>query len=394
MYFALGLLVAGLLALVVTPAIWRRAMRLARTRIEANVPLTRAEIDADKDQLRAGFAVASRRLEIEAARLKHKLAEGAIALGRRNEEIAALTRDKAGLAEAARRLEARATELAAATTEAERKLATAAAELALREATLAEREATVARLQASLDAKELMTEELRLEMVARATEIANLGDRLNVMAANESASSADRDRAGAELAAERERMTAEQKRIAALEASFAALQAERAGRMAEIERRATQLRAYESEIAVLRRERDEAVEALAHARSETVDGDNLGKALAATETANTDLQLRLSALEDDLAALRAENADLRQVSGAEWESDREENRRLRERLNEIAAGVVRLTQSLEAAAPSVAHDSPAEPIPMTGPRAPAPPAESEGTLADRLHALQHAGARH
>ena len=56
MYFALGLLAAGLLALVVTPAIWRRAMRLARARIEAGVPLTRAEIDADKDQLRAGFA--------------------------------------------------------------------------------------------------------------------------------------------------------------------------------------------------------------------------------------------------------------------------------------------------------------------------------------------------
>ena len=33
MFFALGLLTAGLLALAVAPAIWRRAERLARTRI-------------------------------------------------------------------------------------------------------------------------------------------------------------------------------------------------------------------------------------------------------------------------------------------------------------------------------------------------------------------------
>ena len=49
MYFALGLLTAGLLAVLVTPAIWRRAMRLTRQRIERSVPMTLAEIEADKD---------------------------------------------------------------------------------------------------------------------------------------------------------------------------------------------------------------------------------------------------------------------------------------------------------------------------------------------------------
>ena len=56
MYFGLGLLTASLIALVITPAVWRRAMRLARARIEAKVPMTLSEIVADKDQLRAGFA--------------------------------------------------------------------------------------------------------------------------------------------------------------------------------------------------------------------------------------------------------------------------------------------------------------------------------------------------
>jgi hypothetical protein len=47
MYFTLGLLTAGVLALLVTPAIWRRATRLTRQRIEGSVPMTLAEIQAD-----------------------------------------------------------------------------------------------------------------------------------------------------------------------------------------------------------------------------------------------------------------------------------------------------------------------------------------------------------
>ena len=35
MYFGLGLLVAGLIALAIMPAIWRRAVRLTKKRIEA-----------------------------------------------------------------------------------------------------------------------------------------------------------------------------------------------------------------------------------------------------------------------------------------------------------------------------------------------------------------------
>lgn len=389
MYFALGLLVAGLIALVVTPAIWRRAMRLARRRIEASVPLTRAEIDADKDQLRANFAVASRRLEIEAARLKEKIAQNAVSVGRRDEEIATLARTNASLNDTVAGLESRAAELEAATAAAERELASARAELDVREAQLSEHRADILRLEAGLEAKELMTEELRLEMVARSTEIANLGNRLDDVRASELATAAERDRAGAELAAERARIAGEQKRVASLEASFAALQAERAGRLAEIERRATQIRAYEADLAALRAERDQAVAALAAFRREMVEGDNVRKALAATETANTDLNVRLAALEDDIAALRAENADLRRVSGAEWESDREETRRLRERLNEIAAGVVRMAQQ-EDGAVSARIDEPAAPIPLAPQR---PAAENDGSLAERLRALQHAGAR-
>ncbi|MEH3147033.1 MAG: hypothetical protein PGN34_17160 [Methylobacterium frigidaeris] len=70
MIFALGFLSAGLLALLVLPALNARAERLARRRVEALFPMSIAELNAEKDHLRAEFAVIQRRLErqVEAAK--------------------------------------------------------------------------------------------------------------------------------------------------------------------------------------------------------------------------------------------------------------------------------------------------------------------------------------
>jgi chromosome segregation ATPase len=154
---------------------------------------------------------------------------------------------------------------------------------------------------------------------------------------------------------------------------------------------AERLDAAATDLAAARSAAEVAAEAVA-------GGDNLRKALAATEAEKGELALRLAALEDDLDALRAENAELRRVAGAEWESDREEGRRLRERLGEIAAGVVRLTQSLEGIGGSASDAaSPATPTPLAPVQRPtlAPVGGETGdaTLAERLRALQHA-ARH
>jgi len=63
MIFALGFFVAGLLALLFLPAVQRRAARLAARRMEMQLPLSMEEIVAERDQLRAEFAVERRRLE-------------------------------------------------------------------------------------------------------------------------------------------------------------------------------------------------------------------------------------------------------------------------------------------------------------------------------------------
>ncbi len=72
-YLALGFLIASLLALVTMSRVWKRAVRLTKRRLESDKPVTRAEILANKDQLRAEFALSTRQLEKTIEVLREKL---------------------------------------------------------------------------------------------------------------------------------------------------------------------------------------------------------------------------------------------------------------------------------------------------------------------------------
>ena len=74
MYVALGFLLASLLALMVAPAFWRRAVRLTKRRIEMTMPMSASDIQADKDQLRAEFAIELRRVEVALDKARDKAA--------------------------------------------------------------------------------------------------------------------------------------------------------------------------------------------------------------------------------------------------------------------------------------------------------------------------------
>ena len=71
--FALGFLCAGFIAVAAAPAIWARAVALTKRRIEATVPLTLNELQADKDQQRAEFAMTVRKLELGVKATREKL---------------------------------------------------------------------------------------------------------------------------------------------------------------------------------------------------------------------------------------------------------------------------------------------------------------------------------
>src|SRR5919107_5890470 len=90
MIFALGFVAASLIALLIIPAVNARAERLARRRAEALFPMSISELTAEKDHLRAEFAVLQRRIERkaeEALAIKHESMEE---LGRRAIRIEAL----------------------------------------------------------------------------------------------------------------------------------------------------------------------------------------------------------------------------------------------------------------------------------------------------------------
>ncbi len=95
MYFGIGFLVAALFGLLFLPAVHNRAVRLAMKRLEASTPLSLAEIRADKDQLRAEFAVSTRRLEMKIEKLKAQTAPQLAELGKKTDTINQFKKDLA-----------------------------------------------------------------------------------------------------------------------------------------------------------------------------------------------------------------------------------------------------------------------------------------------------------
>src|SRR5215210_1442849 len=90
MFSGLGFLVAALIALLIIPAVNARAERLARRRVEALFPLSITELTAEKDHLRAEFAVMQRRLERKAEEALANKHQDMEELGRRAVRIEAL----------------------------------------------------------------------------------------------------------------------------------------------------------------------------------------------------------------------------------------------------------------------------------------------------------------
>ena len=87
MYLAIGFLVSMLFGLMIVPLVHNRAVRLTTRRLEAATPLSMAEIQADKDQLRAEFAMSARRLEMNVDQLKNKTTSQLAELGKKSDAI-------------------------------------------------------------------------------------------------------------------------------------------------------------------------------------------------------------------------------------------------------------------------------------------------------------------
>src|SRR6201986_3960542 len=87
MYLAIGFLISMLCGLMIVPLVHNRAVRLTAPRLEASPPVSMSEIQADKDQLRAEFAMSARRLEMSVEQLKSKTTSQLAELGKKTDAI-------------------------------------------------------------------------------------------------------------------------------------------------------------------------------------------------------------------------------------------------------------------------------------------------------------------
>jgi chromosome segregation ATPase len=90
MFVAIGFLLAGLLVIGVIPLVHARAVRLTTRRLEALNPLSIAEIQADKDLLRAEFAMSTYRVEKRVEEIKAKATDHLTELAKKSEAIGRL----------------------------------------------------------------------------------------------------------------------------------------------------------------------------------------------------------------------------------------------------------------------------------------------------------------
>jgi len=87
MLIALGFLAAALLGFLVAPALWRRAVRLTTRRIKNTMPLSELEIEADRDRIRAEYAIKMHKLETLVEQVKLAGARQHIEINRRDAQI-------------------------------------------------------------------------------------------------------------------------------------------------------------------------------------------------------------------------------------------------------------------------------------------------------------------
>lgn len=187
MIFGLGFLLASLCALTILPTVNARAARLARRRIEATLPVSVTEVVAERDHLRAEFAVAQRRLERKAEAVAARRHADMAAIGARTMEaeaaIAARILSEAEVARALERIAGLDRDLAQARAEGETGLATLhALEEAhrailddLKRARRAQAEAASPAADASAEALRAELERLRADLAAAQAALAARG---------------------------------------------------------------------------------------------------------------------------------------------------------------------------------------------------------------------------
>ena len=415
MYLAIGFLISMLCGLMIVPLVHNRAVRLTTRRLEAATPLSMAEIQADKDQLRAEFAMSARRLEMSVDQLKNKTTSQLAELGKKSD---AINRMKIELGEKNATifaLEAREKAMKEQLRATEEEFAARTEALRTAEQALTDKQNELAKICAELSDRSVTAESRQIELVAVRTQIDELKGRVSD-AEKEFAATQTRlaqehsesEAATRELSEARSRVENLSQRVTDLDRQLIVQvkEAEMLGnRVNDLEARlATQgklLAERDYENSQLRQAKDaaeRAVKELSDELATTHSGNWPALEKLKAEKAAVEEQLRIA--RDERSKLQRDINAIQQQAESSWATERMENALLRERINDIAAEVAKLAMQLEG------PNSPIEAMLAQEPAAPAKPAkpangaaattavpEGGGTLAERIRALQSHASR-
>jgi DNA repair exonuclease SbcCD ATPase subunit len=372
LFFVLGFLCAVFLVSLVAPAVWRRAVFLTRRRLEASLPLTQAEIQADKDRVRAEYAMTTRRLEITVKNLQEKVAEQLVEIGRGREALKGLAVETKDKNQALSDLQAKNAELR----QREEDLHRLSEKLAQTERALEKRGLELQKLEQMYDDASFSSSNRQIELVARESELEKLASDIALLKGQRKEADRRNQEIASESKAAREALKVEKKKTAELEKKVERLLATLADREEKLDRR-------EKDLARMReRSKETAANGVAQpATGSDAKGDDVDKVIARLEGDRERLEARLTALARENKRLKTDLA----ASGTampEAVGDARSGASLREQMNELAAEVVSLTMKL---------DGPDSPIA----KALAVEGQQNGrgvSLADRVRALQKAGS--
>jgi len=415
LYFGIGFLAAALIGLVVIPLIHSRAVRLTMQRLEAATPLSMAEIQADKDQLRAEFAMSTRRLEMSVEQLKNKTTSQLAEIGKKGDAINKLKIELGEKSATIFALEARDKALRDQLRATEEEIVAKSGTMHEAHRALSDKEAELAKAIGEIDERSSFADAQKVEIIALKTQVEALKDRLTI-AGNEVKAAEDRREAERvelqaatfELEQERSKVENLAHRVRELEQQLAAQRAEaevlgrRAieldARLAEQSRLLTEaefeIRQLRANLEAIRKTESDLRAAIAE-----ID-DRSNSATEKMRAENAQLQAAYQRIRDERDRLASELGNIKREAEETWASERVENALLRERINDVAAEVARLASALEG------PNSPIEAL-LAGetvrerPAAPqshgevdiATASPSNGNLADRIRALQMHASR-
>jgi chromosome segregation ATPase len=419
MYLAIGFLLSMLVGLMIVPLVHNRAVRLTTRRLEAATPLSMAEIQADKDQLRAEFAMSARRLEMSVDQLKNKTTSQLAELGKKTDAINRMKLELGEKNATIFSLEAREKAMKEQLRATEEEFVAKTASLRDAEQALKDKQNDLARLGTELSNHSKVAENRHAELVTVRTQVDELKGRVGE-AEKEFADTqarlqqerSDSEGATRELAEARSRVENLSQRVNDLDRQLIVQvkEAEMLGnRVNDLEQRlATQgklLAERDFENNQLRQANQAAERAGKELRDEIAalnSGGSPAIEKLRREKAAVEEQLRIA--RDERGKLQRDINSMQQQAESSWATERMENALLRERINDIAAEVAKLAIQLEgpnspieamlAAEPATPKATrPANGSMANGGAAQTGAPEDGGTLAERIRALQSHASR-